>query len=322
MRSARLIGDHRPAVVLVAHGSRDPRAAASTTSLARAVQRARPDWLVHASYLDHAGPRPLDVLAGLPGPRAVLVPLLLTAAYHGRVDLPAVIRDAASLPLTVTATDVLGPASPLLLAALTRRLTPPTLATTLPPSHDSRPSAAPTDLASGCGCAPPAAPSGLASGRGSAPVGFASGCGCAPVGLASGCGCAPGGLDRRSSPDGLDAVVLAAAGTRDDAARRTVAEAAAALGRRLGLPSEVSYASGPGARADEAVTRLRAAGARRVGVAAYFLAPGLLYDTAMDAARSAGAVTVADPLGDAPELVRLIGSRAETVLNRSLAAAA
>ncbi|WP_239166009.1 sirohydrochlorin chelatase, partial [Actinoplanes italicus] len=126
MRSARLISSSRPAVVLVAHGSRDPRAAASTSSLARAVQRARPEWMVRASYLDHAGPRPLDVLAALPGPRAVLVPLLLTAAYHGRVDLPAVIREAAaSLPIRVTATDVLGPASPLLLAAVSHRLPVP-----------------------------------------------------------------------------------------------------------------------------------------------------------------------------------------------------
>jgi sirohydrochlorin ferrochelatase len=241
MRSARLT------VVLVAHGSRDPRAAASTSSLARAVARARPEWRVRASYLDHAGPRPLDVLAALPGgSRAVLVPLLLTAAYHGRVDLPAVIRDASSLPVRVTATDVLGPASPLLLAAVTRRL----------------------------------------------------------------------------PPDGLDAVVLAAAGTRDDAARQTVVDAAAALGRRLGLPAAASCASGPGERADEAVRRLREAGARRVGMAAYFLAPGLLYDASVRAAREAGAVAVAEPLGDVPELVRLVGSRVESVLSAPFAIAA
>jgi sirohydrochlorin ferrochelatase len=241
MRSARLT------VVLVAHGSRDPRAAASTEALARAVRMARPEWAVRASYLDHAGPRPLDVLAALPGgSRAVLVPLLLTAAYHGRVDLPAVIREASSLPVGVTATDVLGPASPLLLAAVSRRL---------------------------------------------------------PL-------------------DGLDAVVLAAAGTRDDAARQTVVDAAAALGRRLGLPSAVSCASGPGERADEAVRRLRGAGARRVGMAAYFLAPGLLYDASVRAAREAGAVAVAEPLGDVPELVSLVGARVESVLSVPLAVAA
>jgi sirohydrochlorin ferrochelatase len=241
MRSARLT------VVLVAHGSRDPRAAASTEALAQAAGRARPEWAVRASYLDHAGPRPLDVLAALPGgSRAVLVPLLLTAAYHGRVDLPAVLRDASSLPVRVTAADVLGPASPLLLAAVSHRL--------------------------------PAA--------------------------------------------GLDAVLLAAAGTRDARARQTVADAAAALGRRLGLPSAASYASGPGERAGEAVRRLRQAGACRVGMAAYFLAPGVLYDASVRSAREAGAVAVAEPLGDVPELVRLVGTRVEAALRGALAAAA
>ena len=233
-------------MVLVAHGSRDPRAAASTEALARAVRRARPGWSVRASYLDHEGPRPLDVLAALPGGRAVLVPLLLTAAYHGRVDLPAVIREAATLPVRVSATDVLGPASPVLLSAICRRL----------------PSA------------------------------------------------------------GLDAVVLAAAGTRDDEARQTVADAAGALGRRLGLPSAVSYASGPGPRADEAVRALRAAGARRVGMAAYFLAPGLLHDSSVAAAREAGAIAIAEPLGAGPEVVRLVEARAEAVLGSPVAAAA
>ncbi|WP_430780959.1 sirohydrochlorin chelatase [Actinoplanes sp. G11-F43] len=329
MRSARLIGDHRPAVVLVAHGSRDPRAAASTTALARAVQRAHPGWRVRASYLDHAGPRPLDVLAALPGPRAVLVPLLLTAAYHGRVDLPAVIREAEALPLTVTATDVLGPASPLLLAALTRRLAASVthgLRPAASTAHGLRPAVSTThDLR-------PAADAAAHGLRLDVDGSAAHDCRLFAAGSGDpGCRASAGDLDAVELlsdldtvelPGDLDAVVLAAAGTRDAAARQTVADAAAALGRRLGLPSAVAYASGPGARADEAVTRLREAGARRVGVAAYFLAPGLLYDAAMDAARSAGAVTVAEPLGDTPELVRLIGSRAESVLNRPLPLAA
>jgi sirohydrochlorin ferrochelatase len=59
-----------------------------------------------------------------------------------------------------------------------------------------------------------------------------------------------------------------------------------------------------------------------VGVAAYFLAPGRLYDAAVESARSAGVVTVAAPLGDAPELVRLIGSRVDEALSAGLPAAA
>ena len=65
-----------------------------------------------------------------------------------------------------------------------------------------------------------------------------------------------------------------------------------------------------------AVARLRAAGARRVGVAAYFLAPGLLYDASVAAARAAGAVGIAAPLGDVPELVRLVTSRVDAVASR------
>jgi sirohydrochlorin ferrochelatase len=66
--------------------------------------------------------------------------------------------------------------------------------------------------------------------------------------------------------------------------------------------------------------RLTAVGARRVAVAAYFLAPGLLHDAVVTAARAAGAVAVAEPLGTAPELVRLVLDRADAV-SSALAAA-
>ncbi|MEV4509754.1 CbiX/SirB N-terminal domain-containing protein [Dactylosporangium sp. NPDC049525] len=119
------------AVLLVAHGSADPRAAASTRALARAVAAQRPGLDVRTSYLDHAGPRPDAVLFDMQrlGHRSVVVvPLLLTAAFHGRVDLPAVIDRAYSngLSLRVDVTDVLGPVGgfvePLLVAALRRQL--------------------------------------------------------------------------------------------------------------------------------------------------------------------------------------------------------
>jgi sirohydrochlorin ferrochelatase len=240
----------RLAVVLVAHGSKDPRAAISTRTLAEAVAGAHPEWEVHDSYLDHAGPRPLDVLAWLSAAghrRAVLVPLLLTAAYHGRVDVPAVATAAraAGLRIDLEIADVLGPVSRSLVDGLIRRL----------PEAE------------------------------------------------------------------LDAVVLAAAGTRNAAARATVADAAAALSRRLGMPCEVAYASAAPPTAAVAVSALRAAGASRVGMAAYFLAPGLLYDVAAESALSAGAVAIAPPLGDAPELVRLVTARVGSALSRRLVAA-
>ncbi|MBU2670831.1 cobalamin biosynthesis protein CbiX [Actinoplanes bogorensis] len=241
MRSARLTD--RLAVVLVAHGSRDPRAAESTHALARAVRRAHPSWDVHASFLDHAGPRPLDVLAALPGRRAVLVPLLLTAAYHGRVDVPAILDDAASLPVDVTLADVLGPAG--LIDGLVRLL-----------------------------------------------------------------------------PGSFDGVVLAAAGTRDAVARETIMWAADALSARLSVPCVPAYASASPPDPGAAVSRLWASGARRIGMATYFLAPGFLYDVAVRSALGAGAVAVAPPLGDAPELVRLVAARVLAATGRSLHAAA
>ncbi|HEX2356680.1 MAG TPA: CbiX/SirB N-terminal domain-containing protein [Micromonosporaceae bacterium] len=239
-------------ILLLAHGSRDPRAAVATAALVRAVSTARPGVGVRAAYLEHALPRPAQVLSALEAtgePGAVLVPLLMTAAYHGRVDLPATLAAARGdgLRLPVAVADVLGPTS-----------------------------------------------------------------GRVPAEL-------PAGLHRRlhqAGGGGFDSVVLAAAGTRMASARGSVEQAAAALGNRLGVPVAVAYASAAGPTPGEAVARLRAAGARRVAMAAYFLAPGRLYDAAATSARAAGAIAVAEPLTDAPELVALVLARADAVSAR------
>ncbi len=104
-------------LLAVAHGSRDPDAAQSVEALVAEVRRRRPVVDARACYLDHADPRLADALAAAGGP-AVVVPLLLTAAYHSRVDIPA--QTAAARHPTVQAA-VLGP-HVLLLAALERRL--------------------------------------------------------------------------------------------------------------------------------------------------------------------------------------------------------
>jgi sirohydrochlorin ferrochelatase len=122
------------------------------------------------------------------------------------------------------------------------------------------------------------------------------------------------GLVRRLPAADLDAVVLAAAGTRDAAARETVEWAAEALSVRIGLPCTVAYASASPPSPGDAVDRLRAAGARRVGVSSFFLAPGFLYDRAARSARAAGAVAVAEPLTDTPELVALVAARVAAAL--------
>ncbi|MFI6447057.1 sirohydrochlorin chelatase [Kitasatospora sp. NPDC050543] len=107
-----------PALLLIAHGSRDPRHAATVNALVRRVGALRPGTEVATAYLDHCTPRIPQVVSRLGDTPAVAVPLLLNRAFHAKKDIPAALRAAGGgLPVA----DVLGP-SPLLLAALERRL--------------------------------------------------------------------------------------------------------------------------------------------------------------------------------------------------------
>ena len=78
---------------------------------------------VKAAFLDHCAPSLPQALSAVGGDGAcVVVPLLLTAAYHSKADIPAKIAAAsAATPLDVSCAGPLGP-HPLLLAALERRL--------------------------------------------------------------------------------------------------------------------------------------------------------------------------------------------------------
>jgi sirohydrochlorin ferrochelatase len=127
VRDPRLSGPGRPPLIAVAHGSRDPRAAATVGSLlAVARSRAGAPADIRVAFLDHGTPTLPQVLGSLdPGTdhRAVVVPLLLTAAYHSKTDIPAQLALAATAQpdLQVEVGDTLGP-HPLLLTALERRL--------------------------------------------------------------------------------------------------------------------------------------------------------------------------------------------------------
>ena len=228
-----------PALVAVAHGSRDPRAARTVTDLLARVQRRVPESPVHAAYLDFTAPGPetkLRELARLGVREVVVLPLLLTVGYHSRVDIPAAVAAVqADIPdLAVHYGQTLGP-DPLLLAGLERRLRAQ--------------------------------------------------------------GVVPGGPGT--------AVVLAAAGSSDSDAVATI-EASAREWRRRGWGDvRPAYASAARPTIGEAVAAMRAQGARRVAVAPYFLAPGLLPDRA----RSAGADIVAGVLGTAPEVVEVVLAR-------------
>jgi sirohydrochlorin ferrochelatase len=260
-------GAHPP-LVAVAHGSRDPRAAAAVgdlLSLVRDRARARDlgDLDIRGAFLDHCAPTLRQALTavaadGPAGGACVVVPLLLTAAYHSKTDIPAQIAAASADPgLVVRCADTLGP-HPLLLAALERRL--------------------------------------------------------AEAGVAD--------ADRSST-----GVVLAAAGSSDPAANATIAALAARWRRDGGWRAVVpAYASAASPSPAAAVMELRRAATPAHGgllaphppppvvVATYLLAPGYFADQIRREALDAGAGTVCDTLGAAPEV-------ADVILDRYAAAA-
>ncbi|MDN5855851.1 MAG: CbiX/SirB N-terminal domain-containing protein, partial [Actinomycetia bacterium] len=102
-----------PALVALAHGSRDPRSAESITALTDLVACMRPDLRVERAFLELSDPHVGDVIDRLYAEghdEIVIVPLLISSAYHANIDIPSVI-DAATTrhsDLRVHATDVLG----------------------------------------------------------------------------------------------------------------------------------------------------------------------------------------------------------------------
>ena len=83
-------------LVAVAHGSTDPRASATITKLAAAVRERCPGLDLRTAFLGHAPPSLQQVLSTVDADREVTVlPLLLTAAYHSKSDIP---RMLARLP--------------------------------------------------------------------------------------------------------------------------------------------------------------------------------------------------------------------------------
>ncbi|MFP3987230.1 sirohydrochlorin chelatase [Streptomyces sp. E11-3] len=245
----------QPVLLLIAHGSRDPRHAATVQALVRRVRAQRPGLRVETGFLDFNAPTVPQVLQRLAadGVRDVVaLPLLLTRAFHAKADIPAVLHEAtARLPrLNVRQAEVLGP-SPLLQDALERRL------------YDA--------------------------------------------------GLTPG---ERSSTG----VVLASAGSTDPEAIAVIAEIAREWRRTGWCAVRPAFASASLPRTEDAVRELRAAGARRVAVAPYVIAPGFLPDRIARGAREAGADVLADVLGPAPELARLLLARYDEARVPALAA--
>ncbi len=93
-------------LVLTAHGSRDPRSGANAAAVADRLRGMRPDLDVRLAFLELDAPNFVDVLAGLPDSRNVVAPLLLTNAYHARLDIPEQITRAGAQGIRQA--DVLG----------------------------------------------------------------------------------------------------------------------------------------------------------------------------------------------------------------------
>lgn len=102
-----------PALVALAHGSRDPRSAATINALTELVACMRPDLRVETAFLDLSEPgfdEVVDRLVAEGYSEIVVVPLLLTEAYHAKVDVPQAAAQASSRHegLRIHVTKVLG----------------------------------------------------------------------------------------------------------------------------------------------------------------------------------------------------------------------
>ena len=250
-------------LIAVAHGSTDPRAAATIGDLMavaaeRAAKRAREQGLIppglRAAYLSHAAPSLPQVLGSIePGTEVTVLPLLLTAAYHSKTEIPRVLASSQVRLLRVSCGAPLGP-HPLLLRALERRLA-------------------------------------------------------------------------EADPAALEApertgVVLAAAGSSDPEANGTITRLAARWQARTGwFAVRPAYASAGDPTPAAAVAGLLRAGASRVVVASYLLAPGLFADRIAQAGLAASAAAVSPVLGASAEVADVLLDRYEEAGTRQRTAA-
>ncbi|MCA1981986.1 MAG: sirohydrochlorin chelatase [Nocardioides sp.] len=102
-----------PALVALAHGSRDPRSAATINALVAEIRAQRPDLRVESAFLELSRPSfhtVVDRLVKAGYDEIVVVPLLLTEAYHAKVDVPSAVAEVTAKHPTVKvrATSILG----------------------------------------------------------------------------------------------------------------------------------------------------------------------------------------------------------------------
>jgi sirohydrochlorin cobaltochelatase len=92
----------RPAVILFAHGARDPRWAEPFLRVAERVRAAVPDLALEVAYLEHLEPNLAEAARRLArrGAKAIrVVPLFIGRGGHLRVEVPRLVAEVvAALP--------------------------------------------------------------------------------------------------------------------------------------------------------------------------------------------------------------------------------
>ena len=113
-------------VILLAHGSPDPRAQDAAIELARSVEAYLPIGRVHCAFLQH-GRSLAEVCERLVENgigQVVVVPAFVTPAFHVRVDVPAAVAAAEQASgITITLTEPIG-ADEAIIEALDEALPP------------------------------------------------------------------------------------------------------------------------------------------------------------------------------------------------------
>ena len=101
-----------PAIILFAHGARDPRWAEPFVHVAERVRRAAPDVALEVAYLEHLEPDLEEAARRLArrGAKAIrVVPLFFGRGGHLRVEVPRLVA-AAAVALPGVAIDLALPA--------------------------------------------------------------------------------------------------------------------------------------------------------------------------------------------------------------------
>jgi sirohydrochlorin ferrochelatase len=111
------------AVILLGHGSPDPRAGIGAAALAGRVADLLPDDEIRLAFLDNTAPTLTEAALTIASHADItVVPVFLSRAFHVKVDVPAeVARARAAINREITITEPIGP-EPLLLEALDRQL--------------------------------------------------------------------------------------------------------------------------------------------------------------------------------------------------------